>query len=42
MAKIRNIIVGTVAIVAVGAGLTYGWQQWRAKTVMADFREVEE
>jgi hypothetical protein len=27
MAKLRNIILGTVAVVAVGAGLTYGWQQ---------------
>ncbi|MEY3915454.1 MAG: hypothetical protein RLZZ103_953, partial [Pseudomonadota bacterium] len=36
MAKLRNIILGTVAVVAVGAGLTYGWQQYREKSIMDD------
>jgi hypothetical protein len=41
MAKLRNIILGTVAVVAVGAGLTYGWQQYREKSIMDDARTAQ-
>lgn len=41
MAKLRNIILGTVAVVAVGAGLTYGWQQYREKSIMDDSRTAQ-
>lgn len=41
MAKIRKIILGSVAVVAIGAGLTYGWQQYRDKSIMADSREAQ-
>ena len=41
MAKLRNIIFGTVAVVAVGAGLTYGWQQYREKSIMDDARTAQ-
>jgi hypothetical protein len=41
MAKLRNIILGTVAVVAVGAGLTYSWQQYSEKSIMDDSRTAQ-
>ena len=41
MAGIRKIILSTVAVVAVGAGLTYGWQQYHEKRVMDDSRVAQ-
>jgi Protein of unknown function (DUF3604) len=38
MAKKRVIILGTVAVIAIGVGLTYGWRQWQEKSVLADSR----
>ena len=41
MAKKRVIILGTVAVIAVGVGLTYGWRQWQEKSVLADSRTAQ-
>lgn len=41
MPKIRNIILGTVAVVAVGAGLTYGWRQYQEKSILDDARVAQ-
>jgi hypothetical protein len=41
MAKIGKIILGTVAVAAIGAGLVYGWQQWRESSVMNSSREAQ-
>jgi len=41
MPKIRSILLGAVAIVAVGAAATYGWQQWRDKSIMEDARAAQ-
>lgn len=42
MPKIRSILLGAVAIVAVGGAAAYGWQQWRDKNIMADARVAQE
>ena len=41
MASIRKIILGTVAVVAVGAGLTYGWRYWRESQILGESREAQ-
>jgi hypothetical protein len=41
MPKIRNIILGTVALAAVGASLTYGWRQHQEKSVLDDARILQ-
>ncbi|WP_373476620.1 DUF3604 domain-containing protein [Sphingorhabdus sp.] len=41
MAKKRVIILGTVAVIAIGVGLTYGWRQWQEKSVFADSRSAQ-
>ena len=41
MAKKRTIILGAVAFIAVGAGLTYGWRYWQEKSVLADSRTTQ-
>jgi hypothetical protein len=41
MARIRKIILGSVAVVAIGAGLTYGWQQYREKSIINDTRMAQ-
>lgn len=41
MPKIRNIILGTLALAAVGAGLTYGWRQYQEKGVLDDARVMQ-
>lgn len=41
MAKKRTIILGAVALIAVGAGLTYGWRYWQEKSVLADSRTTQ-
>lgn len=41
MPKIRSILLGAVAVIAVGAAGTYGWQQWREKSVMDDALEAQ-
>uniref|UniRef100_UPI003983CEC9 DUF3604 domain-containing protein n=1 Tax=Sphingorhabdus sp. TaxID=1902408 RepID=UPI003983CEC9 len=41
MAKKRNILLGTIAVIAVGAALTYGWQQYREKSIMDDSRVAQ-
>jgi len=42
MPKIRSILLGAVAIVAVGGAATYGWQQWRDMDIMNDARVAQE
>lgn len=41
MAKKRTIILGAVAFIAVGAGLTYGWRYWQEKSVLDDSRTTQ-
>jgi len=41
MAKKRTIILGAVAFIAVGAGLTYGWRYWQEKSVIDDSRTTQ-
>ena len=41
MAKKRTIVLGAVAFIAVGAGLTYGWRYWQEKSVLADSRTTQ-
>ena len=41
MAKKRTIVLGAVAFIAVGAGLTYGWRYWQEKSVLDDSRTTQ-
>jgi Protein of unknown function (DUF3604) len=41
MAKIGKIILGTVAVAAIGAGLYYGWRQWRETSIMDNSRHAQ-
>ena len=41
MAKKRVILLGAVAVIAAGAGLTYGWRQWQEKTALDDSRVAQ-
>lgn len=41
MPKVRSILLGAVAVVAVGAAATYGWKQWREKSIMDDARAAQ-
>jgi len=41
MAKKRVIILGTVAVITVGIGLTYGWRQWQEKSILANARTAQ-
>ncbi len=41
MAKKRVIILGTVAVIAIGVGLTYGWRQWQENSVLTDSRTTQ-
>lgn len=41
MAKKRVIILGAVAVIAIGVGLTYGWRQWQNETILADSRTMQ-
>lgn len=41
MARKRTIILGAVAFIAVGAGLTYGWRYWQEKSVLDDSRTTQ-
>lgn len=41
MPKVRSILLGAVAVVAVGAAATYGWKQWREKSIMDDARMAQ-
>jgi Protein of unknown function (DUF3604) len=38
MLKKRTIILGVIAVTAVGAGLTYSWRHWQEKSVLNDSR----
>lgn len=38
MPKKRFIFLGTVAVLAIGFGATYGWRQWQEKSVLDDSR----
>ena len=41
MGSIKKGILTTVAIVAVGAVLTYGWHEWQASRVLGNSREAQ-
>jgi hypothetical protein len=41
MAKIGKIILGTVAVAAIGAGLVYGWRQWRESSILDNSRDAQ-
>ncbi len=41
MASMRKIILGTLAIVAVGAGLAYSWRTWQESRILEDARETQ-
>ena len=41
MASIKKGILTTVAVVAVGAALTYGWQEWQASRVLGNSRQAQ-
>lgn len=38
MLKKRTIILGVIAVIAVGAGLTYSWRHWQEKSALNDSR----
>ena len=38
MPKKRTIILGAVAVGAIGVGLTYGWRHWQEKSILDDSR----
>jgi hypothetical protein len=41
MAKIGKIILGTVAVAALAAGLYYGWGKWREASVLSNSKEAQ-
>ena len=41
MASVKKIVLVTVAVVAMGAALTYGWQEWQESRVLGDSREAQ-
>jgi hypothetical protein len=41
MGKIGKVLLGTVAVVAVGAVAVYGWRQWREASVISDSKEAQ-
>jgi hypothetical protein len=41
MGKIGKVLLGTVAVVAVGAAAVYGWQQWREARIISDSKEAQ-
>ncbi len=41
MRKIVKVILGTVAVAAVGMGLAYGWRQWRESRLIDDARDAQ-
>ena len=41
MWKIGKLLLGVVALAALGVGLMFGWQQWQDKRVLADAGEAQ-
>lgn len=41
MGKIGKLLLGTVAVVAVGAVAVYGWRQWREASIISDSKEAQ-
>ena len=41
MASVKKVVLVTVAVVAIGAALTYVWQGWQESRILGDSREAQ-